>query len=242
MTRDLSYAARLGTALRYAAEEGDREAEEKPSETFLGLAANLSAEDRWGGEKADQTKRGILADYLREEGREEEADWLQNPEQHVMILRGRVHPATADFGIMRDAISDLRRHVRNWSGGDFEPGSTFSVSVDGGGLEGEGIEEPPLHHARAWSTDSEGWAEEEGDFNNFVHYAALPSYMADQFEAEVNSADYGWNTEPGTMPDAEEDPGVIYNDDHFDVLLDRLRRAPVERTLTPKERQKLRPS
>lgn len=71
------------------------------------LASPEHNQTRWGGEQADHTFRGVLADALDETGRSKEAGLLRNPNQHVLIHEGSVRPGRFNWRIVAHRLNTL---------------------------------------------------------------------------------------------------------------------------------------
>ncbi len=217
----MNYPARYHTALlKYSATE------DAPYE-FKALAASLEPQDRWGGPEADHTKRGVLADWLRERGREYEADLLNNPEQHVLVLRGKVHPAKFTDEHITKAARYADRYAYGGSHGSpldrISWSSRFNRDIDH-----EGAKPIPSGHVRVWPVEEFGWIPHDAEPNTFVHHRDLGPHLA----AHIQAADAAFREQygPASPPDTEAEA-------EFQRRLQALRDAPYERTLTASERK-----
>lgn len=86
-------------ALRYSADHS--------SVPHLLSPESLTDADRWGGKHADHTKRGVIADYLQDLGRDSEAGLLRSG-RHVLIENNEVKPGRWTL----EPINEHRRRVR----------------------------------------------------------------------------------------------------------------------------------
>jgi hypothetical protein len=104
----------LNAALRYSMDTVSNMLEQ--------LAKPEHNHTRWGGENADHTFRGALADALDEQGRDEEASLLRNPKQSVTVAgRNGVRPVNGlDSGNFNAHINAIRKHLETkYPNGEF---------------------------------------------------------------------------------------------------------------------------
>lgn len=99
------YRSEYEQALRYGAEHFDE----------LGdLLGSLTDHDRWG--TGDHVKRGVVADKLSEHGREDEAELLRSPQQHVILDGGLVRKGRFTKEPLIDAYNEARESLHRLPG------------------------------------------------------------------------------------------------------------------------------
>ncbi len=81
------------------------------------LASPEHNHTRWGHangpmmQSFDETFRNAVTDALRENNRHQEADWLQDPNRHVLVENGKILPARFTDHYVRQALGD---HADAW--------------------------------------------------------------------------------------------------------------------------------
>jgi uncharacterized protein (TIGR02996 family) len=181
-----------------------------------GLLSTLTPTDRYGGPHADHTKRGVIADYLTELGRDVEGDRLRNPDLHVMIhpQTGEVVPAQFNLHPVRRAYENLIGHLHSGNP------TVHPYPFD---FERMAVRTPYGQYTM--------WDNAHGNLygglsRRAVHAHELPGRLADLLHETYGPDDYA----------AGEDDGDPYREEglaEYHHLLDALRHAPVEQPLLP---------
>ena len=153
------------------------------SDTVENLLTQLASPEhnhtRWGGEKADHTFRGVLADALDERGRDKEAELLRNPDQHVLLRKGIVRPATFDgMPILNAARAYADALGDDTTGGD--PLDELHIAHPNGYYRDVDYDTPPVralpHEVNITRIDENG-AEPHSHY--IVPYDQLAGHLAD---------------------------------------------------------------
>jgi hypothetical protein len=106
------YAKNYSRAVRYSADAAGAH--------HLLSPESLTDADRWGGPGADHTKRGVIADYLQDLGRDEEADHLRSG-RHVVVRDGKVEPGRWTLRPLHDYADDVATMIyQAGADGDWE--------------------------------------------------------------------------------------------------------------------------
>jgi hypothetical protein len=182
------------------------------------LASPEHNHTRWGGEQADHTFRGVLADALQESGRETEAGLLRTPDQHVVVHEGKVRAGKFTPQHLEDRLQDAENWIRDNGDDAMFPSlhiltngtrHTFrSVDMD----DPEGYEQRiPKGHLRVVTADTTGV---HSHTHSDPHYSEMGQHLANEVEQSVNAfGDIDWGD---------------YDWRQLDHHLDRVRYAPYE--------------
>lgn len=189
----------------------------------LGLKSLTDEERRPSDTMAENRAR--LSDAMREAGRDHEADLLADHRQHVVVHQGKIKRGRFD---PREAVSrwdDVWDHLDDWSDGtfarnDYTPDVYDSVGWHNMAFRPQDFEEPPellpQDHVRLLRS---GDSSDPLSYYD-VHIAHLPAELASQVADELNSGDYGFNTD-----DSEENNEQY---EEYERLLQHLKESPIE--------------
>lgn len=97
---------------------------------YLLSPESLTDADRHGGAGADHTKRGVIADYLQDLGRDGEAQLLRSG-RHILIHQGTVQPGRFTVRHLAKAVAAVRDYATRMTGDDPTP---WTVHDGGPGL------------------------------------------------------------------------------------------------------------
>lgn len=140
------------------------------------MLAALTDRDRWG--RGDHTKREIVADYLQDLGRDEEAALLRSG-KHVVVHEGRVKPGRFTLEHLEQATRRVDDHIH-------EPTPRvgyhrMDYGLDFVGPDPTGEYESAIIH--------EPGMEDDG----MPAYQSLPNQEAHHWDHETNTPVVRWN-------------------------------------------------
>ena len=162
------------------------------------LASDEHNHTRWATpNQRDETQRLVTADALDEMGRDQEAQWLRDLDQHVMVQDGKVWPAHFHYNDVRNAFRDLHNTAATLTNGLVSPADEMALVPSGNpmsymwrrwvGLEPEDFAEPPEEpgHGEVSVVHFGPENVEYGPVNVNVHHSKLGNHLADEVSREM---------------------------------------------------------